>query len=115
MRIDLASNIKVGDILYNCFMEKLVVTSIYKDQSSLIFSTVNTRLSRTGYSYEDVYLENLYGESDEEISWINWINENKDISDSFDDIENSKKMYKIGFGRGFQHKRKISFEEMMQK
>lgn len=115
MRIDLAKAIKVGDTLYNCFMDPMVVTSIYKDNNNIIFSTIDTKLYRRGYSYEDIYFSDLYGESDEEKSWINWIKNNRDTLDTFDDIENSKKMYKIGFANGFQYKHQISIEEMLQK
>ena len=115
MRIDLANNIKVGDTIQNCFMDNMVVTSIYKDDSKIVFSTIDTRLCRSSYSYKDVYLSDLYGESDEEKSWINWIQNNRDTADTFDDIENCKKMYKIGFADGFHYKRQISMEEMLQK
>lgn len=115
MRIDLANNIKIGDTLHNCVMDNIVVTSIYKNDSKIIFSTINTRLYRAAYSYEDVYLSDLYGESDEEKSWVNWAQNNRDIVDNFDDIENCKKMYKIGFADGFHYKRQISMEEMLQK
>lgn len=115
MRIDLAKDIKVGDTLYNYNMDAVVVTSIYRNNDKIIFSTIDTRLSRSAYSYEDLYFSDLYGESDEEKSWIYWIQNNPDIVDTFDDIENSKKMYKIGFANGFQYKHKISIEEMLQK
>ena len=70
MRLDLAESIKLGDKIYNCFMEPLVVTSIYNDPSKqkIVFSTIDTRLNRAGYSYTDVYLEDLEGESDDEKS-----------------------------------------------
>lgn len=115
MRIDLANNIKIGDIVYNCFMDEVVVTSIYSDDKKIIFSTIDTKLYRRGYDSKDVYFSDLYGESDEEKSWINWINNNKDQVDQLDDIENSKKMYMIGFSDGFAYKQKIKFEEIMQK
>ena len=84
MRIDLANDIKTGDTLYNCFMDPVVVTSIYKDNNNIIFSTIDTKLYRRGYSYEDIYFSDLYGESDEEKSWINWIKNNRDILDTID-------------------------------
>ena len=117
MRIDLADNIQVGDKIYNCFMDTLVVTSIYKSESSqkLIFSTIDSRLNRAGYSYLDVYLKDLEGESDDEKSWIDYITKNKDILSDVDDIDICKKFYKIGFCKGFTHKKQIAFEEQMQK
>lgn len=115
MRIDLANNVMVGDTLYNCFMDNLVVTSIYKNKDKIIFSTIDTRLCRTAYSYQDLYLSDLHGESDEEKSWVHWATNNRNIVDTFYDIEDYKKMYKIGFADGFQHKRQTSIEEMFQK
>lgn len=115
MRIDLASNVKVGDIVYNCFMEPLVVGSISQGDTNLVFTVIDTGLNAHAYSYEDVYLEDFYGESDEEKSWIEWAKDNKDFFDTFDHIEASKEIYKIGFAHGFEYKRRISFEELMQK
>lgn len=121
MRIDLAHNVKVGDKVYNCFMDELVITSIYhdlKDESGfhkIVFGTVDTRLHRASYDSSELYLQDLEGESDEEQSWVNWAKDNRDFFLEFDHIETMKEIYKTGFGNGFQHKRKISFEEMMQK
>ena len=117
MRIDLADMIKPGDKIYNCFMEPLIVTSIYKDvmKQKIIFSTLDTRLNRAGYSYTDAYLEDLEGESDDEKSWINWATNNNDILSGVDDIETCKEFYKIGFCQGFEFKRKITAQEALQK
>lgn len=118
MRIDVADTVKIGDILYNCFMDKLVVTSIKKDlknSHSIVFGTVDTRLYSTSYDSNDVYLEDLSEESDDEKSWIEWAKNNRDFFDEFDHIETMKEIYKTAFCNGFEHKRKISFVEMMQK
>lgn len=121
MRIDLASNIKIGDIVYNCFMEHLVITSVYHDLSNksgfhrIVFGTVDTRLNKTSYDSNDVYLEDLEGESDEEKSWVSWAKDNRDFFIEFDHIETMKEIYKIGFGNGFEYRKKIKFEEAMQK
>lgn len=117
MRLDLAYNVKVGDVLYNCFMDELVITSIYQDiaNNSIIFGTVDTRLYKSSYDSNDLYLKNLDGECDEEKSWIEWSKNNREYFDTFDDVSSYKKIYMIGFGNGFQYKREVSFEEMMQK
>ena len=115
MRIDLAENIKVGDTVYNCFMNALVVTSIYRKDNVIIFSTVDTRLNRGNYDSADVYLPNLEEESDDEKSWVNWAKDNRDFFDAFDHIETMKEIYKTAFCNGFEYKRKITFEENMQK
>jgi hypothetical protein len=116
MRIDLADNIKLGDVVYNCFMDELVVTSIYgKGSSKIIFSTIDTRLHRSNYNFSDLYLTDLEGESDDEKSWVNWAKDNRDFFNEFDHIETMKDLYKIGFCRGFENRQKITFEEAMQK
>jgi hypothetical protein len=117
MRVDLANSVKVGDVIYNCFMDELVVTSVYKDIKSrkVVFGTVDTRLHRASYDSNDVYLKDLEEEGDEEKSWVNWAKDNRDFFEEFDHIETMKEIYKIGFGNGFAHKHKYSFEEIMQK
>lgn len=117
MRMDLAENIKIGDKICNCFMDTLIVTSIFKDKPSkkLIFSTIDSRLNRAGYSYLDVYLQDLEGESDDEKSWIDCVSKNKGFLSDVDDIDTCKKFYKIGFCKGFEYKKQITFEENMQK
>jgi hypothetical protein len=121
MRIDLAQNIRLGDTIYNCFMDKLVVSSISKKVgdtggfNNIVFGTVDTRLRNAHYDSNDVYFEDLYGESDDEKSWVEWAQNNRDFLYTFDHIETTKEIYKIGFCNGFEHKRKMSYEEMMQK
>ena len=117
MRLDLANSIKIGDIVYNCFMEQLVITSISKDHSSknIFFGTIDTRLYRSSYESNDLYLKDLEDESDDEKSWVNWAKDNRDFFDEFDNIETIKEIYKIAFCNGFEYKRKIKFEEAMQK
>lgn len=117
MRNDLAQNIKVGDTVYNCFMDALVVTSIYYNVSehTTIIGTVDTRLNRATYDSNDIYLIDLEGETDDEKSWINWAKDNRDFFNEFDHIETMKEIYKIGFCSGFEHKRRVIFEEQMQK
>lgn len=121
MRIDLANDIKIGDIVYNCFMDEIVVTSISKDftinekPKRVFFGTIDTRLYKASYDSNDVYHKDLSDESDEEKSWITWATNNREIVESLDDLELGKKMYKIGFANGFKYKHEISIEEMLQK
>jgi hypothetical protein len=117
MHHNLASSVKVGDTIYNCFMDKLIVQSIYKEMSDdgslykIVFETTNNH----HYDSTEVYFEDLYGESDDEKSWIEWAKNNKDFIETFDHIETMREIYKIGFCHGFEYKHQISFEEMMQK
>lgn len=117
MRLDLACNIKVGDVVYNCFMDELVITAISKDinPKQIFFGTVDTKLHRASYDSNDVYLKNCEGESDEEKSWVNWAKDNREFFEEFDHIETMREIYKIGFGNGFQHRIKIRAEELLQK
>jgi len=119
MRLDLADHLKVGDKVYNCFMEPLTIISINKTAAhntyKIIFTTTNTSSHKAEYDYKDLYLEDLYGESDDEKAWVNWAKENKDFVDTFDHIETMKEIYKTAFCHGFEYKKHISFEEMMQK
>lgn len=117
MRIDLADTVKIGDIVYNCFMDELVITSInkYIEFRKIFFYTIDTRLHKASYDSNDLYLKDFDGECDEEKSWVSWAKDNRDFLLTFDHIETAKKIYKIGFSNGFEYKRQYSFEEMMQK
>lgn len=120
MRLDLAMNVKIGDTIYNCFMDALVVSEIKKDIDNgrvhrIVFSTIDTRLNHASYESSDLYLPDLDGETDDEKSWVNWAKDNRDFLTQFDHIETTKEIYKIGFCNGFEYKRKVSFEELMQK
>jgi len=118
MRIDLANNLRVGDVVYNCFMDKLTIISLHKDDEDIknpFFGTISKTLNITSYSYKDLYFEDLYGESDDEKSWVMWAKDNKDFFDTFDHIETMKEIYKLAFCHGFEYKKKLSYEEMMEK
>jgi hypothetical protein len=115
----LAENLKIGDTIVNCFMEKLVISNLIKvdsdNISDLIIYSVDTQLNTHKYSYQDVYLVDLYGESDEEKSWINWAKDNKDFLTTFDHITVVKTIYIQGFANGYEYKKQYTLEEMMQK
>jgi hypothetical protein len=111
----LAQNIKLGDTVINCFGQKLVVNNIFVSANDFIISAVDTGLNTHEYSYEDIYLEDLYGESDEEKSWVDWAKNNQDFISTFDHIGVLKQIYKQGFASGFEHRKQYSLEEMMQK
>jgi len=117
MRLDLANEIQIGDTVYNCFMSKLIVDSIHKDNAGvgnfhrIVFRTAEG----VEYDSQDVYLQDLYGESDDEKSWVSWAKENQDFFETFDHIATMKEVYKVAFCNGFEYKRQITFEEMMQK
>lgn len=121
MRIDLADTVEVGDTIYNCFMQPLVVSSIDKQLAddgtitNIVFTVVNTGLQASQYDYEHVYFADLYGEHDSEKSWVNWAKNNMDFFETFDHIETMKEIYQTGFADGFEHKKHISYEEQMQK
>lgn len=122
MRIDLASSVNVGDTVYNCFMQPLVVAykiahsvDTYPSYTSTRFIVKDSVGKEHEYSSEDLYLPDLEGECDEEKSWIEWVKDNKDFIDEFDHLSTIKEVYKVGFGNGFHHKRKLTFEETMQK
>ena len=121
MRIDIGDHLNVGDSVYNCFWEKFTVqdkTVLYRDNgtiSCLKFIVKDSQNNAHGYECEDLYLEDMVDEDDAEKSWVTWATENKDFFDLFDHITTLKEIYKTGFANGFEYKRKISFEEMMQK
>jgi hypothetical protein len=121
MNIDIALDIRAGDIVYNTFMDELVVKSYswkFNDKgkiSEIIFQVTDSYGSVHTYAYADVYDKYMTWESDEEKSWANWAKDNKDFVLEFDHISTIKEIYKIGFANGFSHQKKLRAEEMLQK
>ena len=112
---DLAYGVKVRDVIYDTFMQKFVVSNINQSENTVIFTVIDTGLNTHYYSYEDMYFEDLHGESDEEKSWINWVKDNKEFVNNFDHLSTIKWIYKQGFAEGFVYNQKVSCKEMMQK
>ncbi|NDD84177.1 hypothetical protein EBZ38_07875 [bacterium] len=111
----------MGQKLYNALLEEVVVTSIFINVKpeykcdTIIFSTVNTRLHKESYSFEDLYYD-LDDICDEEKSFIKWTQDNKDlILENETSFRAIKMAYMAGFGNGFAHKKNITYEEAMQK
>lgn len=118
MRPDIALGVKVGDTVYNCFMEPLTVydkTVFTSGHNYIKFIVKDTHNNTHGYACEDLYLPDLQDEDDAEKAWVNWAKDNKDFFGIFDHIEASKEIFKMGFAKGFDYKRRHSYEEIMQK
>lgn len=117
MRLDQAQQIKVGQKLHNSLLDEVVVTSIFSpsDSDIILFGTIDTRLHKESYSFEDLYY-NLEEICDEERSFISWVKENREfILDNEESFRAMKKAYMAGFGNGFAHKQTYTYEEQMQK
>lgn len=117
----IAISTHVGDQVYNCFMDELIVKSyFYKYDnngrlSSITFDTLDKNNNTKTYSFDNLYDKDFTWESDEEKSWIEWASQNKDFVLEFNHIDTIKNIYKIGFANGFDYRRKIKHEEIMQK
>lgn len=118
MRLDIAQSIKLGDTVYNCFREPLKVvrkTEVYNALSKLDrieFSVIGS--VESVYNYTDLYLENMEDESDEETSWVYWASSNQNILIDAD-LDLVRQVYIAAFANGYEYKRNIRFQEMMQK
>lgn len=122
MRTDIALGVNVGDTVYNCFMEPLIVhektvftADTYPSHNYIKFIVRDCNNNTHGYNCSDLYLSGLEDEDDAEKSWVNWAKDNKDFFNIFDHIDASKEIYKIGYSNGFDYKQKVSYQEMMQK
>jgi hypothetical protein len=122
MRLDLAMGLKIGDIVYNAFMDQLVITSRFDQRDNvnnklwtIVFGTVNTKLYSESYPFDDLYFKDLEGESDEEKSFVNWAKDNRDFFEDSDCLHGMKECYKQGYAMGFHSKLQYSYEEQMQK
>jgi hypothetical protein len=118
MIFEQAQQIKMGQKLYNSFLDEVVVTSIFSPSDTgniILFGTVDTRLHKESYSFEDLYYD-LEEICDEERSFINWAKENREfILDHEESFKAMKKAYICGFGNGFAYKKTCLYEEQMQK
>ncbi|NBO99271.1 MAG: hypothetical protein EBU90_03970 [Proteobacteria bacterium] len=116
MRFDQAKLVKVGDHLVDVFLDDIIITGIYRTKDNILFSTVDTRVNQISLSYQDVYHKDLTDICDEEKHFLYWARDNKQAIDSnYIDIEIVKKAYISGFANGYNYKKSISFDELMQK
>jgi len=117
MRLDLAMNVKLGDKVYNTYKEVFYVVGKYETKNNIVFDISTLGNNITKVLYTEVYSSDLEGESDDEKSWVNWAKDNKDFLIKFENkqIEAIKQIYKTAFLNGFEYKRIVSYEEMMQK
>lgn len=115
MRLDLAMGLKVGDKIVNVFMDELVISKIDHsyDPKPPVFIALDTMLHKHYYWFDDIYYPDLSDICDEEKSFVLWAKDNRQFVG-----ENSrllKAVYMQGFSMGFEHKRRTSYEEQMQK
>lgn len=115
MRLDLAMGLKVGDKIVNVFMDELVISKIDHsyDPKPPVFIALDTRLQKHYLWFDEIYYPDLSDICDEEKSFVLWAKDNRQFIG-----ENSrllKTVYMQGFSMGFEHKRKTSYEEQMQK
>lgn len=122
MRLDIAQGVNLGDTIYNCFMEPLMVKDkigysldTYPNYEYIKFVVIDNGDKEHSYLHGDVYLQDLGDEDDAEKSWVNWATDNKDFLTTFDHIETMKEIYKTAFANGFEYRRSVSHKEQMQK
>ena len=115
MRLDLAMGLKVGDRIINVFMDELVISNIDHsyDPKPPVFIALDTMLQKHYLWFDDIYYPDLSDICDEEKSFVLWAKDNKQLVG-----ENSrllKTVYMKAFAMGFDYKKKILYEEAMQK
>ena len=115
MRLDLALGLKPGDKIINVFMDELVLSKIDHsyDPKPPVFIALDTMLQKHYLWFDEIYYPDLSDICDEEKSFVLWAKDNRQFIG-----ENSrllKTVYMQAFAMGFEHKRKISYEEAMQK
>lgn len=117
MRNDVASSVNIGDLVYNCFMEPLIVVNkmVYTEYNNPQFSVKDRHGDISHYSCENLYLSDLEDEDDAEKAWVNWAKNNKDFCETFDHIETIREIYRTGFADGFEYRRNVTHKEQMQK
>lgn len=116
MRLDLAMGLRPGDKIVNVFMDELVISSCDHSISPAkppVFIAVDTMLQKHYLWFDEIYYPDLSDICDEEKSFILWAKDNKQLVGENSRL--SKEIYMQAFAMGFEHKRKISYEEAMQK
>jgi hypothetical protein len=109
MTIKEASNLKMGDIIFNIFQEELVVNSIHIDCANQLYSVVcvNTGLFLESY-HPNVLYKNLNDLTIEEYSFLLWVSKNKTQMLDADNVDLIKKAYIEGYSQGFSDKPRCS-------
>lgn len=115
MRLDQAKTVKIGDVIFNVFLEPVTVSSIHLNSKPPYFEVVDTRLNTIVLPIENLYLPYLEELPDEEMSFLTWMSENKDILSRPNLYNTFKYIYTKAFLNGYNHKMKVRFEEQMQK
>jgi hypothetical protein len=117
MRLDQAKELKIGDSIYNCFLDKLIITGIHQDDvKELIFSTIDTKFTSSAYYYDDLYLLDLSILSQSEAAFLDWTKNNKDlIKNNIEYYQLLKKIFREGFDKGYEFRLIINAEEQLQK
>ena len=115
MRLDLAMGLKVGDKVVNVFMDELVISGIDHsyDPKPPVFIALDTMLQKHYLWFDDIYYPDLSDICDEEKSFVLWAKDNKQFIGEYSRL--FKTVYMQGFAMGFDHKKKMSYEEAMQK
>jgi len=119
MRLDQALELKNGEKLIDCFSDVMIVLSISDVTEHGVVTVLDTIMNKRDYNYTDLYLPDLYEETDDEVYWIKWATKNRQLV--LDNIKRGfqysdmKSIYQIGFVDGFTYNRKIKAEEQLQK
>lgn len=113
MDFNCAVKLKTGDIIKNCFGDKLIVYKIdynmnfSNNQKNCYIQVIDSKIHKRWVSYEDVYLQNVE-ESDQEAAFITWANVNKDyVMEHYDYLDIIRKAFKDGFSVGFEHSKTL--------
>lgn len=121
MRPDQAKSLVAGDKVIDTFMTHLIVKSVkivhnHKEELlHILVTTEDQNNKQDTYHHEDIYLPDLDEVSDEEKSWLSWAKDNQDFLEEFDHLPSVRLIYMRGFAKGFEYKKQLSYEEMMQK
>jgi hypothetical protein len=109
MTIEEASNLNVGDVIFNIFQEELVVNSIHLDSTNKVSNVICVN---TGLFLESYHPSVLYRNFDDltiaEYSFLLWVSKNKTVMLDTDNVELVKKAYIEGYSQGFSDKPKCS-------
>lgn len=117
MRLDQAQELKAGDSVYNCFLDKLTISHVYHDDAKhLIFSTVDSQLVPSAYYYQDLYLTDLTLLAQSELDFLDWTKTNKDlVKSNIEHYQLIKNVFVQGFDKGYELRLKSNAEEQLQK
>lgn len=122
MKFSDAIKLKNGEIIRNCFWDKMIVYKIEYminfevNKENCYIEAIDSRMNKVWLCSDDVYPDNEEQISDQEKCFIKWAKANKTyVTDNLDSLHIIRFCFLNGFNDGYEYKKEYTFKEMMEK